>query len=400
MDQSNGDGFSFATKAIHHGYDAMAHQGSVSPPIFMTSTFAFESSAEFQAVFAGESDRCVYGRQQNPTQKLLEQRLAALEGTASAVVQASGMGAIGSTLLSLLSAGDQIVVHHTIYATASSLMDEGLPRFGIDVIRADLSTDEGTRKAITPKTKIVYFETPINPSTEVLDIQRISKAAKSVGALVIVDSTFASPALQRPVDHGADIVIHSLTKYINGHGDVLAGVAAGPYDIIEKIRTTGAKYVTGATPSPMSCYLVLRGLKTLAIRMQKHSENALAVARMLVAHPAVAKVNYPFLDGGAGKDIAVQQMSAGSGMVSFELKAGFDAVAPMIDKLKLISRGISLGDTDSLIYHTAGMIYARRKVSPGLALMPGVSPELVRLSVGLEDVRDIIEDLEQALDQP
>lgn len=389
--------FGFATKAIHHGYDAIAHQGAVSPPIFMTSTFAFESSEEFHAVFTGESDRCVYGRQQNPTQKLLEERLAALEGTQAAVVQASGIGAIGSTLLSLLSAGDQIVVHHTIYATAGSLMDEGLPRFGIDVVRADLSTDEGTRQAITGKTKIVYFETPINPSTEVLDIQRISKAAKSVGALVVVDSTFASPALQRPVEHGADVVIHSLTKYINGHGDVLAGVAAGPYDIIEKIRTTGAKYMTGATPSPMSCYLVLRGLKTLAIRMQQHSENALAVALMLAAHPAVSKVNYPFLAGSTGNDVAARQMSAGSGMVSFELKAGFDGVAPMIDRLQLISRGISLGDTDSLIYHTAGMIEARKKQSPDLKLMPGVSRELVRLSVGLEDVSDIIHDLRQAL---
>jgi len=387
----------FATKAIHYGYDAIAHQGAVSPPIFMTSTFAFESSAEFQAVFTGESDRCVYGRQQNPTQKLLEQRLAALEGTEAAVVQASGMGAIGATLLSLLSAGDQIVVHHTIYATAGSLMDEGLPRFGIDVVRADLSSDEGTRKAITSKTKIVYFETPINPSCEILDIQRISKAAKSVGALVIVDSTFASPALQRPVEHGADIVIHSMTKYINGHGDVLAGVAAGPHDIIEKIRTTGAKYVTGATPSPMSCYLVLRGLKTLALRMQKHSENALAVAQMLAAHPAVAKVNYPFLEGFSGRDTATRQMTAGSGMLSFELKAGFDGVAPMIDKLRLISRGISLGDTDSLIYHTAGMVEARKKLYPDLQLMPGVSRELVRLSVGLEDVEDILQDLRQAL---
>lgn len=387
----------FATKAIHYGYDPIAHQGAVSPPIFMTSTFAFESSADFQAVFTGESDRCVYGRQQNPTQKLLEQRLAALEGTEAALVQASGMGAIGATLLTLLSAGDQIVVHHTIYATAGSLMDEGLPRFGIDVVRADLSSDEGTRKAITSKTKIVYFETPINPSCEILDIQRISRAAKSVGALVIVDSTFASPALQRPVEHGADIVIHSMTKYINGHGDVLAGVAAGPHDIIEKIRTTGAKYVTGATPSPMSCYLVLRGLKTLALRMQKHSENALAVAQMLAAHPAVTKVNYPFLQGFAGRDTATRQMTAGSGMLSFELKAGFDGVAPMIDKLRLISRGISLGDTDSLIYHTAGMVEARKKLYPELQLMPGVSRELVRLSVGLEDVEDILQDLRQAL---
>ncbi|MNS71026.1 Methionine gamma-lyase [compost metagenome] len=261
----------------------------------------------------------------------------------------------------------------------------------------DLSTAEGTAAAISSNTKIVYFETPINPSSEVLDIQRIAAASKRVGAMVIVDSTFASPALQRPIEHGADLVIHSLTKYLNGHGDILGGAAIGRRDTIEAIRATGAKYLTGATPSPMSCFLVLRGLKTLDIRMERHSKNALAVARMLEAHPAVSKVIYPFLDSFANKEIALRQMSAGSGMVSFELKAGFDGVAPMIDKLKIIARGISLGDTDSLIYHTAGMVEARKKVNPNLCLSPGVSPELVRLSVGLEDINDLLDDLKQAL---
>jgi methionine-gamma-lyase len=387
----------FATKAIHYGYDPVAHEGAVSPPIFMTSTYAFESTAEFQAVFSGESDRCVYGRQQNPTQKLLEDRLAALEGAEAAIVTASGMGAIASALLTLLAAGDEIVVHHTIYNTAGALMDEGLPKFGVNVVRADLSTAEGTEAAISPNTKVVYFETPINPSSEVLDIERIAKAAKQVGAMVIVDSTFASPALQRPIEHGADLVIHSLTKYLNGHGDILGGAAIGRRETIEAIRAAGAKYLTGATPSPMSCFLVLRGLKTLDIRMERHSKNALAVAQMLESHPAVAKVIYPFLPGFANKEIALRQMSAGSGMVSFELKSGFDGVAPMIDKLKIISRGISLGDTDSLIYHTAGMVEARKKVNPNLRLSPGVSRELVRLSVGLEDINDLLDDLKQAL---
>lgn len=387
----------FATKAIHYGYDPVAHEGAVSPPIFMTSTYAFESTEEFQAVFSGESDRCVYGRQQNPTQKFLEDRLAALEGAEAAIVTASGMGAIASTLLTLLAAGDEIVVHHTIYNTAGALMDDGLPKFGVKVVRADLSTAEGTEAAISPNTKIVYFETPINPSSEVLDIERIAKAAKQVGAMVIVDSTFASPALQRPIEHGADLVIHSLTKYLNGHGDILGGAAIGRRETIEAIRAAGAKYLTGATPSPMSCFLVLRGLKTLDIRMERHSKNALAVAQMLESHPAVAKVIYPFLPSFVNKEIALRQMSAGSGMVSFELTSGFDGVAPMIDKLKIISRGISLGDTDSLIYHTAGMVEARKKVNPNLRLSPGVSRELVRLSVGLEDIDDLLDDLKQAL---
>jgi len=387
----------FATQAIHHGYDPAANAGAVSPPIYLTSTYAFESTADFQAVFSGESDRCVYGRQQNPTQRLLEERLAALEGAEAAIVTASGMGAIASTLLTLLSAGDEIVVHHTIYNTAGALMDDGLPRFGIKVVRADLATEAGTAAAITARTKIVYFETPINPSSEVLDIARISRAARRVGAMVIVDSTFASPALQRPIEHGADLVIHSLTKYLNGHGDVLGGATIGSHATIEAIRAAGTKYLTGSTPSPMSCFLVLRGLKTLDIRMERHSRNALAIATMLEAHPAVAKVTYPFLPGFPAKATALRQMSAGGGMLSFELKTGFEGVAPMIDKLAIISRGISLGDTDSLIYHTAGMIRARQKVNPAAGLSPGVSPSLVRLSVGLEDIDDLIEDLQRAL---
>jgi len=387
----------FATRAIHHGYDPAAHQGAVTPPVFMTSTYAFESTADFEAVFSGDSDRCVYGRQQNPTQQLLETRLAALEGGQAALVTASGMGAIASTLLTLLSAGDEIAVHHTIYNTASALMNEGLPRFGIKVVRGDLSTPQGTAAAIGPATRLVYFETPINPSAEVLDIARISAAAQQVGARVIVDSTFASPALQRPLELGADLVIHSLTKYLNGHGDVLGGAVIGDRETIEAIRAAGTKYLTGATPSPMSCFLVLRGLKTLALRMRQHSDNALAVAEMLREHPAVAKVTYPFLADFPDREIARRQMSAGSGMVSFELRSGFDGVAPMMDRLRVISRGISLGDTDSLIYHTAGMIRARQRVSPGLRLSPGVTPELVRLSVGLEDARDLIDDLRQAL---
>ncbi|OZI30085.1 methionine gamma-lyase [Bordetella genomosp. 10] len=397
MKGKQNSGVRFATKAIHYGYDPIAHQGAVSPPIFMTSTYAFESSAEFQAVFSGESERCVYGRQQNRTQQLLERRLAALEGGEDAIVTASGMGAIASTLLTLLKAGDEIVVHHTIYNTAGALMDEGLPKFGIKVVRADLSTEAGTRAAIGPNTRIVYFETPINPSCEVLDIARLSSAARQVGARVIVDSTFASPALQRPLEHGADLVVHSLTKYLNGHGDVLGGAIIGDAATMDAIRASGTKFLTGATPSPMSCFLILRGLKTLAIRMERHSRNALAIADWLHSHPAISKVTYPWLASFGGHDIARRQMSAGSGMISFELKAGFDGVAPMMDRLKVISRGISLGDTDSLIYHTAGMIRARQAINPDLKLSPGVTPELVRLSVGLEDSDDLIEDLGQAL---
>lgn len=386
----------FATRAIHHGYDPAAHQGAVTPPIFMTSTYAFESTAAFEAVFTGESDRCVYGRQQNPTQQLLETRLAALEGGQAALVTASGMGAIASTLLTLLSAGDEIAVHHTIYNTAGALMNEGLPRFGIKVVRGDLSTPQGTAAAIGPSTKLVYFETPINPSAEVLDIARIVAAAQQVGARVIVDSTFASPALQQPLALGADLVIHSLTKYLNGHGDVLGGAVIGDRDTIEAIRAAGTKYLTGATPSPMSCFLVLRGLKTLELRVERHSESALKVAKFLREHAAVADVFYPGLAGTAGAEIAQRQQAAGGGLVAFELKGGVAAGRRLLNSLKLARIAVSLGDPETLIQHPATMTHASYTAEDREKY--GLSEGLLRLSVGLETAADILADLKQGLD--
>lgn len=387
----------FATRAIHHGYDPAAHQGAVTPPVFMTSTYAFESTADFEAVFSGDSDRCVYGRQQNPTQQLLETRLAALEGGQAALVTASGMGAIASTLLTLLSAGDEIAVHHTIYNTASALMNEGLPRFGIKVVRGDLSTPQGTAAAIGPSTRLVYFETPINPSAEVLDIARISAAAQQVGARVIVDSTFASPALQRPLELGADLVIHSLTKYLNGHGDVLGGAVIGDRETIEAIRAAGTKYLTGATPSPMSCFLVLRGLKTLELRVERHSESALKVAKFLREHAAVADVFYPGLAGTAGAEIAQRQQAAGGGLVAFELKGGLAAGRRLLNSLKLARIAVSLGDPETLIQHPATMTHASYTAEDREKY--GLSEGLLRLSVGLETAADILADLKQGLDQ-
>ena len=388
----------FQTRAIHHGYDPLGERGSVAPPIYMTSTFAFPNVAAAEAVIAEESDDFLYGREHNPTQDLLERRIADLEGAEAGVVTGSGMAAISSLFLSVLGHGDEIVVHHTLYSNTTALIDEGLTRFGFKPVRVDLSDPANLRRALTPRTRFVYFETPINPTGEVLDIRALSDVAREAGVKVVVDSTFASPALQRPLEHGADIVIHSLTKYINGHGDLLGGVVVGDAATMQKVRGLGLRYLTGATLSPMACFLVLRGLKTLQVRMRQHGENALAVARMLDEHPAVRIVRYPFLPSYPGHAIARRQMANGSGMMSFELTSGYDGAVRMMDRLKLIARAVSLGDVESLIMHPGGLVMARRRVFPETEVGTGVTMDLMRLSVGLEDADDLIDDLRQALD--
>ncbi len=388
----------FQTRAIHHGYDPITMLGSVTPPIFMTSTYAFDSLAESDAVRAHEREGFLYGREANPTQALLEQRLANLEGAAAGVVFASGMAAIGSLCLSLLSEGDAIVVHPTVYANTFSLFHSGLPRFGIKVVAADVADPAALDRALQSRPKLVYFETPINPTAEVVDIAAVAARAHAAGARVVVDSTFASPAVQRPLEHGADLVVHSLTKYINGHGDLLGGAVLGDAATIEEIRSNGLRYITGATLSPMAAFLVLRGMKTLKLRMQHHAANALAVAQMLEQHKAVAQIRYPYLPGTPHYEIARRQMTNGSAMMSFELKSGYDGAMRVLDRLQLIARAVSLGDVDSLIMHPGSGLVARRKIDPDAKLADGVGMNLIRLSIGLEDLEDLLDDLGQALE--
>jgi methionine-gamma-lyase len=390
--------YGFQTRAIHHGYNPSTMHGSVAPPIFMTSTYAFDSLAESDAIRAHEREGYLYGREANPTQALLETRLADLEGAEAGIVFASGMAAAGSLFLSLLSQGDELVVHRTLYANTFSLTRDGLPRFGIKVVPVDLTDPSALARALTPRTKLVYFETPVNPTAEILDIAAIAERAHAVGARVVIDSTFASPAVQRPLEHGADLVLHSLTKYINGHGDLLAGAVLGDAATVERIRSVGLRYITGATLSPMAAFLVLRGLKTLKLRMQHHAANAQAIAEMLAAHPAVARVQYPHLSGAQGYAVARKQMANGSAMMSLELRSGYDGAVRMIDRLQLISRAVSLGDVDSLIMHPGSAVTARRKIDPTARLADGVNMELIRLSVGLEELEDLLDDLGQALE--
>jgi len=386
----------FATRAIHHGFDPSGFSNAVQPPVFLTSTYGFESVAakEAAAALGGK----LYAREYNPTTEILEQRLANLEGAEAGLAVASGMAAFGTLVLSLLSQGDELVVHKTLYANTVAMVEQALPRFGIKVIPVDLSDPRNLDTAITDQTRLVYFETPVNPLSAILDIAAIAERAHARGVRVAVDSTFASPALQRPLEHGADIVLHSLTKYINGHGDALGGTLLGDAETLHTLHETGLRYITGAALSPLSAFLILRGLKTLTLRMERHSATALAVAQALEAQPAVAWVSYPFLDSHHGQAIARKQMSHGSGMLAFGLHAGFEGARRMMDRLRLVTRAVSLGDADSLIYHPASLTRARQPIRKDAHLADGVGEDLIRLSVGLEDADDLIADLRQALE--
>lgn len=385
----------FSTRAIHHAYDPLEHQGAVAPPVYFTSTYTFATVEETEA--AAAQGGLLYAREHNPTTELLEARLANLEGAEAGVVVATGMAAVGTLILSLLSQGDEIVVHETLYSNTRALTQGGLPRFGIKVVPIDLADPSRLAGALTPRTRIVYFETPVNPTAQVLDIAAIAAAAHQAGAMVVVDSTFASPAVQRPLELGADLVLHSLTKYINGHGDVLGGAVLGRKDLIAKIHDDGVRYLTGATISPLAASLVMRGLKTLSLRMAKHAVSAFKVAEFLEAHPAVAWVSYPYLRSGASHALARRQMSSGSGMLSFGLERGFEGAQALLGHLELITCAVSLGDTETLISHPATLNRARWKIRPEATLAPGVGEDLIRLSVGLEDEADIIDDLQRAL---
>lgn len=385
----------FSTRAIHHAYDAREHQGAVAPPVYFTSTYTYGTIEETEA--AAAQGGLLYAREHNPTTELLEARLANLEDAEAGVVVATGMAAIGTMLLSLLSQGDEIAVHKTLYSNTRSLMKGGVPRFGIKVIAVDFGNPLELARALTSRTRIVYFETPVNPTAEILDIAAIAAAAHHVGALVVVDSTWASPAVQRPLELGADLVVHSLTKYINGHGDVLGGAVLGRKDLIGRIRDDGVRYLTGATISPMAASLVMRGLKTLSLRMERHAASAFKVAALLETHPAVAWVSYPYLKSGASYSIARRQMTNGSGMLSFGLKRGFEGARSLLGHLELITCAVSLGDAESLITHPASLNRARKEIRPDATLAPGVGEDLIRLSVGLEDDADLVDDLQQAL---
>lgn len=385
----------FSTRAIHHGYDPIDEQGALTPPLHLTSTFAFETAEQGGARFAGDAPGHIYSRISNPTVALLETRMAALEDGEAAVAMASGMGAITSVMWSFLQAGDEIITDKTLYGCTFAFMRDGLTRFGIKVTHIDLTNPLALQTAISDQTKIVYFETPANPNMRLVDIEAISAIAKKFGARTVVDNTYATPVQTRPLSFGADIVVHSATKYLGGHGDLVAGLAIGSAEDMAEVRMVGVKDMTGSVMAPFNAMLVLRGLKTLALRVERHAKNAQRVAEMLEAHPAVYRVHYPGLEDFAQHDLAKKQMSGFGGMIALELKGGYSAGINMMNRLGLIRRAVSLGDAETLIQHPASMTHST--YTPEERAAHGISEGLVRLSVGLEDVGDILDDLHQAL---
>lgn len=388
----------FATRAIHHAYDPLDHEGALTPPVHLTSTFAFESAEAGGEMFAGERQGHIYSRISNPTCDLLEQRIATLEGAEAGLALSSGMGAVTAVLWTLLSPGDQVIVDKTLYGCTFAFMRHGLAKWGVTITHVDMTDLDNLRAAMTDRTRVVYFETPANPNMRLVDIAEAAQIAHDGGAQVVVDNTYATPYLTRPIELGADIVLHSATKYLGGHGDVVAGLVVGRAEQVAEIRLVGMKDMTGAVMAPFNAMLILRGLKTLNLRMDRHCASARTVAEYLAAHPAVRTVHYPGLADFPQRYIAERQMDQPGAMIAFEVEGGMAGGIAMMNGLRMIQRAVSLGDAETLIQHPASMTHST--YTPEERAEHGISDGLIRLSVGLEDVEDILSDLDQALPGP
>ena len=385
------------TTAIHAGTLKNLY-GTLAMPIYQTSTFIFDSAEQGGRRFALEEAGYIYTRLGNPTTTVLEDKIAALEEGEAAVATSSGMGAISSTLWTVLKAGDHIVTDKTLYGCTFALMCHGLTRFGIDVTFVDTSNLDEVKSAMKENTRVVYLETPANPNLKIVDIEALAKIAHTnPNTLVIVDNTFATPYMQKPLTLGADVVVHSVTKYINGHGDVIAGLVITNKALADQIRFVGLKDMTGAVLGPQDAYYIIRGMKTFEIRMERHCKNARKVVEFLNNHPKIERVYYPGLETHPGYEIAKKQMKDFGAMISFELKGGFEAGKTLLNSLKLCSLAVSLGDTETLIQHPASMTHSPYTKEEREAA--GITDGLVRLSVGLENVEDIIADLEHGLEK-
>lgn len=385
----------FSTRAIHEGYSPRDEHGALTPPLHMASTFTFDTVEDAGAAFAGEKPAHIYSRISNPTLDLLEKRMASLEGTEAAVAFGSGMGAITAVLWSLVGPGDEILVDKTLYGCTFAFLHHGLAKFGVKISHIDMTDMDALDAALQSRPRIVYFESVANPNMRVMDIAVIAAKARVAGALSIVDNTYCSPYLTQPALLGADIVVHSATKYLGGHGDLIAGLACGSQEIMDQVRLYGLKDMTGAALSPFNAMLILRGLKTLGLRMREHSANAGIVARFLEASPEVSWIAWPGLDSFPQRELVARQMRLPGGMIAFEISGGKEAAIRFMNRLQMIQRAVSLGDAETLIQHPASMTHST--YTPEEQAEHGITPGLIRLSVGLEDSQDILADLAQAL---
>ena len=388
------DSHGFSTRAIHHGYDPQSHQGALVPPVYQTATYAFPTVEYGAACFSGEAGGHFYSRISNPTLALLEARIASLEGGEAGLALASGMGAITSTMWTLLRPGDELIVGHTLYGCTFAFLHHGIGEFGVTVRHVDLDDAQALEAAINPRTRMIYFETPANPTLHLVDIALVTGIARGHGVIVVVDNTYCTPFLQRPLELGADLVVHSATKYLSGHGDITAGLVVGRKALVDRIRLQGLKDMTGAVLAPLDASLLMRGLKTLSLRMERHCANAGQLAAFIERQPRVELIHYPGLPGFPQYALAQRQMRLPGAMIALELKGGIETGRRFMNALQLFSRAVSLGDTESLAQHPASMThssYTREERA-----RHGISEGLVRLSVGLEDIEDLIADIEQA----
>ncbi|MEJ2720280.1 MAG: PLP-dependent aspartate aminotransferase family protein [bacterium] len=385
-----------ATLAIHAGDAGKPVYGEVSVPIFQSSTFAFPTAEEGAARFSGESSGYIYTRMGNPTVSALEDNIAALEGGFGGMATASGMAAVTTVYLALLESGSHVVSTDSVYGPTRTVLEKEFSRFGVKSTFVDTSDPAKIEEAMTPNTRVVFIETPANPTMAITDIQRAADIAHRHDALLVVDNTFASPHLQRPLEHGADVVVHSMTKFINGHSDVVGGmIVAGVEPVFRRIRSVLNLY--GGTVDPHQAWLVLRGVRTLPLRVDRSVENAGKLAAFLKDHPRVTWVRYPGLDDHPQHDIAAKQRDGFGAMICFGVKGGLDAGRALMNNVKIFTLAVSLGGVESLIEHPASMTHA--SVPRSEREKAGIQDELVRISVGCEDVEDLQGDLEQALDK-
>jgi len=415
-----------ATNALHAGHDVTQTQGTRAVPIYQTSSYVFNDSDHAANLFALAESGYIYTRLNNPTNDILEQRLAAVEGGVAAVATASGTAAIATTFMTLLKAGDHIVASNSLYGGTFNMLNNTLPRFGITTTFVDPDDVENFSKAVQPNTRAFFAESLGNPKLDVLDLKGISAHAKAAKVPFIVDNTIATPALLNPIAHGANIVIHSLTKYITGNGTTIGGViidagtfdysngnfpeftepspsyhglkyhdALGPIAFIARVRVEGLRDL-GSAPSPLNSFQVIQGLETLEVRMQKHSENALELAQWLQSRDEVSRVNYPGLESSEYADLANEYLPNGqSGIVTFGLKKGFEAAKKVTESTKIFALLANIGDTKSLIIHPSSTTHSQLNEEEQKST--GVTPDLVRLSVGIENLDDLKNDLDQAL---
>jgi len=382
------------TTAVHAGENPEAHQGAISVPVYNAAVFAFPDAEQGAAIHEGEQPGYFYGRISNPTQDALEAALGELEGGAAALAFASGMAAISTTLFTLLKAGDHIIAPESLYATTNALLSQMLEPFGVAVTYVDATDAQNYKSAIRPETRVLYLESPANPTLKLVDIAAVVEIAKEKDLITVMDSTFATPFNQRPIDYGVDVVVHSATKYLGGHGDLVAGAMIGSKEIVTKARWHTNK-ILGGVISAQTAWLVLRGIKTLALRMERHNENALAVAQFLDKHPKVKMVHYPGLPAHPQHDLAKRQMNGFGGMIAFDV-GGVEEGRRLVNNVRLCALAVSLGDVATLIQHSASMTHA--SVPRERRLNVGITDGLLRLSVGIERAEDIIADLSQALD--